>query len=319
MRYSRALLTVVVVAVLVGPASRSFAADETSAAREHAQKGKAFMDLGKYSEAAAEYEAAYADKQDPTLLLNLAQAYRNAGNGNKAIFFYRKYLQHVPKSPYRADIEEKIAALEKNGATGTVAPPPVGDNPVTPPPPPSGGPTTPPPPPPGPGAGPGPGQPNQVANPPGSPPGAPPPANPVVSPLSPPPESPATEPPPGAEPIDHGKNLRLAGLVTGGAGVISLVVAAIFGGQAKDAQRNVEKTANAGGTFDPSEDSRGRSAQTREITFIVIGAAALAAGGVIYYLGARHPVEGGSPPPGSVALLPSAAPDRMGAALRVTF
>ena len=115
MRYSRALLTVVVVAVLGGPASRTFAADETSAAREHAQKGKAFMDLGKYAEAAAEYEAAYADKQDPTLLLNLAQAYRLDGNGNKAIFFYRKYLQHVPKSPYRADIEENGLVLTLRG------------------------------------------------------------------------------------------------------------------------------------------------------------------------------------------------------------
>jgi hypothetical protein len=308
------------VAVLVGPASQSFAADETSAAREHAQKAKAFMDLGKYGEAAAEYEAAYADKQDPTLLLNLAQAYRLAGNGNKAIFFYRKYLQHVPKSPYRADIEEKITALEKAGASGNVTPPPAGDNPVTPPPTtPPGGPTTSPTPPSGPAAGPGSNQTNQLSTPPGAPPGAPPDNNPVVSPLSPPPEIPGTAPSPGAEPIDHGKNLRLAGLVTGGVGAISLVVGAIFGGAAKDAQRNVEKTANAGGTFDPSEDERGRSAQTREITFIVIGAAALAAGGVIYYLGARHPVESGSPPPGSVALLPSAAPNRMGAALRVTF
>ncbi len=107
--------------------------------------------------------------------------------------------------------------------------------------------------------------------------------------------------------------------MTGGAGVLSYVVAAIFGGQAKDAQRNVEKTANAGGTFDPSEDQRGRTAQTKEVTFIIVGTAALAAGGVIYYLGARHPVETGSPPPGSVALMPSVAPDRAGAALRVTF
>ena len=41
------------------------------------------MDLGKYAEAAAEFEAAYADKQDPTLLLNLAQAYRLAGNASR--------------------------------------------------------------------------------------------------------------------------------------------------------------------------------------------------------------------------------------------
>ena len=116
MRYPRALLAVVLTGAIGAgllPASTSLAADETSVAREHAQKGKAFMDLGKYSEAAAEYEAAYADKQDPTLLLNLAQAYRMAGNGNKAMFFYRKYLQHAPKSPYRADIEDKIGDVGK--------------------------------------------------------------------------------------------------------------------------------------------------------------------------------------------------------------
>jgi tetratricopeptide (TPR) repeat protein len=317
MRYPRALLAVVLTGAIGAgllPASRSFAAaDETSAAREHAQKGKAFMDLGKYNEAAAEYEAAYAEKQDPTLLLNLAQAYRMAGNGNKAVFFYRKYLQHVPKSPYRADIEDKIATLEKGGATGSVAPPPVGENPITPPPPPTV-PPAPPGPPPGPTtAGPGPNPPG----PPGAPPGGPPPS-PVVAP-TPPPPAPPPGPPLAEAPVDHGKNLRLAGLVTGGAGVLSYVVAAIFGGQAKDAQRNVEKTANAGGTFNPSEDQRGRSAQTKEVTFIIVGTAALAAGGVIYYLGARHPAESGSPPPGSVALMPSVAPDRMGAALRVTF
>ncbi len=310
MRYSRALLTVVVLAGLA-PAWPSFAADETSEAREHAQKGKAFMDLGKYSEAAAEYESAYADKPDPTLLLNLAQAYRLAGNGNKAIFFYRKYLQHVPKSPYRADIEEKIAALEKAGAAGTssapdqgrtVAPPPVGET-----------------------AGPPPGAPPPVTpvtaapapaptpTPPG--PGAPGP-NPMAAPG---PETSSPVPLASTEPVDHGKNLRLAGMVTGGAGVVSLVVAAIFGGAAKDAQQNVEKTAGNGGTFDPNEDQRGRSAQTKEVTFIIVGTAALAAGGVIYYLGTRPATENGSPPPGSVALLPTAAPDRMGAALRVTF
>jgi tetratricopeptide (TPR) repeat protein len=313
MRYPRALLAIVLTGAIGAglPASTSFAAaDETSAAREHAQKGKAFMDLGKYNEAAAEYEAAYAEKQDPTLLLNLAQAYRMAGNGNKAVFFYRKYLQHVPKSPYRADIEDKIATLEKSGATGSVAPPPVGETPTTPPAPPTV-PPNPPSPPPGPttaGSG---------SNPPG-PPGAPP-ADPIVAPTPPPPPI----PPPGAlseaAPTDHGKNLRLAGMVTGGAGLLSYVVAAIFGGQAKDAQRNVEKTANSGGTFDPNEDQRGRSAQTKEVTFIIVGTAALAAGGVIYYLGTRHPAETGSPPPGSVALMPSVAPDRMGAALRVTF
>src|SRR5438128_9667623 len=102
------------------------AADDTATAREHFEKGKTLMDLTKYNEAAAEYEAAYAAKPDPTLLYNIAQAYRLAGNPEKAVHFYRKYLQYVPKSPYRSDVEEKIATLEKQikSGEGSTSPPP---------------------------------------------------------------------------------------------------------------------------------------------------------------------------------------------------
>jgi hypothetical protein len=146
--------------------------------------------------------------------------------------------------------------------------------------------------------------------------------------MTPPLEAPGPSPAP-ASAVDHGKNLRLGGLIAGGVGVASFVAAGIFGSQAKDAARNVEKVAASGGSYDQvkDQDSRGRTAQGREVVSIIIGVVALAGGGVLYYLGARHPATEGATPSGgpavSVSLLPAASLDqlgaRMGADLRVTF
>src|ERR1700747_3723892 len=88
-------------------------AEDTTAAREHYQKGTAFFDLGKYADAIKEFEAAYEAKNDPAFLYNLAQAHRLAGNPEQALRFYRTYLRKNPKPPNRADIEDKISQLEK--------------------------------------------------------------------------------------------------------------------------------------------------------------------------------------------------------------
>jgi tetratricopeptide (TPR) repeat protein len=309
MRDLTALIALTMVALVVAAPRVATAADDTSVAREHFEKGKAFMDLGKYNEAAAEYEAAYADKPDPTLLLNLAQAYRQAGNGEKALRFYRKYLQYVPRSPYRADIEDKIAALEKQqGKTpgeGTTTVTPAPESSTASPAPPAN--TSPPPPPPAP--------PTYTP---------PPPVDPY------PPYPGATPAPVGATPVraagpvDHGKNLKLAGLVTGGVGVASVVLGAVFGAQAKDAQKKVEDGAVPGSIFNANlqdQDARGRAAQTKEVTFLVIGVAALAGGGALYYYGRRQGSEVAAGPRAAhtVALLPAASKTDLGAALRVTF
>jgi tetratricopeptide (TPR) repeat protein len=287
----------------------AWAADDTAQAREHFEKGKAYMDLGKYGEAAAEYEAAYAAKPDPALLLNLAQAYRQAGNADKALRFYRKYLEKVPKTPYRDDIEEKIAALEKQAKNGegTTAPPPANGSGTEP--------------------GVGTGQPAyNPAPPPPTPPGyGEPGAGPAGYPGYPATTGTATQAPIGAPvaAVDHGKNLKLAGLIVGGVGVLSFVAAAAYGAQAKDAAKKIEDAAAVGGTFDgglQTQDSKGRSAQAKEITFLVVGVVAVAGGGVLYYLGARKSKEVATATARShIALLPAASPTQVGAALRVTF
>ena len=89
--------------------------DPKVAAKEHYTRGTSFYDLGRYDDAIKEFEAAYQLKNDPAFLYNLAQSYRQAGNHEQAVHFYKTYLRYVPKAPNRADIEEKI---KTRGAAG---------------------------------------------------------------------------------------------------------------------------------------------------------------------------------------------------------
>src|SRR5437764_10282963 len=109
--------------------------DPKVAAKEHYTRGTSFYDLGRYDDAIKEFEAAYELKNDPAFLYNLAQSYRQAGNHEQAVHFYKTYLRYMPKAPNRADIEEKIKTEEQLLAQkggGTTTPPPA--NTTTPPP-----------------------------------------------------------------------------------------------------------------------------------------------------------------------------------------
>lgn len=68
-------------------------ADATALARERFQRGTVLYDLGRYVEAAREYEAAYASRSDPALLFNAGQAYRLGGDAAGAHRSYRAYLR----------------------------------------------------------------------------------------------------------------------------------------------------------------------------------------------------------------------------------
>lgn len=51
-------------------------ADNLAAARQHYERGTTLYDLGKYIDAAHEYEAAFDAHSDPALLFKIGQAYR---------------------------------------------------------------------------------------------------------------------------------------------------------------------------------------------------------------------------------------------------
>jgi hypothetical protein len=130
------LVLAVVLAALGLGATRARAEDDPVRARELFQQGTMLFDVGDFDKAIAAWQQGYKAKPDPSFLYNIGQAYRFKGDPQKAIFFYRGFLRNSPKAPNRADIEKKIADLQKQieaakpGAPGP-APTPA---PVVPPP-----------------------------------------------------------------------------------------------------------------------------------------------------------------------------------------
>jgi len=166
--------TVAAVAISAAPAR----AQDAEKARQLFQQGSKYYDVGQFDKAIEAWQAGYDQKPDPGFLYNIAQAYRQKQDATKAIFFYKGYLRNSPKAHNRADVEQKIAQLQKqldSGGSGTPPPP----NTTTTPPPPNT--TTPPPPP------------NTTAPPPPNPTG---PTVTVTSPTEPPPANPVPPPPP---------------------------------------------------------------------------------------------------------------------------
>jgi hypothetical protein len=104
----------VVLGGLTASPHRAFADDEaTEQARKHYQEGQKQFDLGQWDAAVGEFSKAYELRPDPSFLFNMAQAYRRGGNARRAIDLYKNYLIKLPKSPQRADVEERIRNLQK--------------------------------------------------------------------------------------------------------------------------------------------------------------------------------------------------------------
>jgi hypothetical protein len=113
--------------VVVTSAAR---ADDADHAKELFQQGTTLFTVGEFDKAIEAWQEGYKAKPDPGFLFNIAQAYRLKGDTTKAIFFYRGYLRNSPKAANRADVEAKIAALQKAVADKPGSTPP---SPTTPP------------------------------------------------------------------------------------------------------------------------------------------------------------------------------------------
>lgn len=91
-------------------------------AKARVRKATGEYNLGQYIEAARDYEAAYLATLDANLLFNVGQAYRLAGETDKAITAYRSYLRSDPPSDRRALVESKLRELEERRASAPVPP-----------------------------------------------------------------------------------------------------------------------------------------------------------------------------------------------------
>ena len=75
------------------------------------------FDLGRFEEAAADFEEVFGIMADPALLFNIAQAYGQAKKPDKAVFFYRSYLANFSRRgltpPNAAAVEQRIEEQSK--------------------------------------------------------------------------------------------------------------------------------------------------------------------------------------------------------------
>jgi hypothetical protein len=108
---SNLLLTLVLCCAALPAWAQPTAAEKESL--EHWKKGGTYYDLGRFSDAIEEFQKAYELKADPTYLFNIAQAYRQADDAQKAVYFYKRYLSKSPNASNRALVEKRIAEQEE--------------------------------------------------------------------------------------------------------------------------------------------------------------------------------------------------------------
>jgi tetratricopeptide (TPR) repeat protein len=223
---------------------------ELDEARKHFQRAEAAKARGEYQTAAVEYLAAYELFQEPAFFYNTAEVYRLAGDEKNALVYYSKYLELAPDG--KAAAAARIAADQLRRAIAAQ---------------------------------------EDAAR--------------IAEDARRKAEADArrsaekeakaearqdakaTAVAPEREPVrahdDAGRSMRIAGLVTGGIGVAAVGIGVVFGARAHDLGNET-----AGwDTYDRKRDEQGRDDQRNMIVFTGVGAAALVAGGVLYYLGHR--------------------------------
>lgn len=95
-------------------------------ARELAEKGRKHHEAGDYTAAVSAFKEAYVLAPSPSLLFNIAQAYRLAGSCDESAWMYRRFIDTEPRGTQRQLAETHLRAMEKCGSGGlriTVSPP----------------------------------------------------------------------------------------------------------------------------------------------------------------------------------------------------
>lgn len=112
-------------------------AEERSAieqARDHMEEGQAFYLQGRFQEAAAEFEAAYAAEPFSAFLYNAGVALERAGEIGRAADFFEQYLERDPSASDRRAVQERIDQLRAALEPPPTPPPADPDDPDAPPP-----------------------------------------------------------------------------------------------------------------------------------------------------------------------------------------
>jgi tetratricopeptide (TPR) repeat protein len=262
--------------------------EHSALARRAFEDGRKAYNSGDYDRAVGLWKQAYEYRDDPIFLFNIAQAYRQKHDAQKALFYYKAYLRESPKAKNRAEVDGRIAEMQKlvdaQPAPEPAAPP--RPEPVTPPAP--------------------------------TPSPTPAPA-PTITLLNPPAPAPAPDfGVPDETPAPHtGRPLLIGGLVTGGVGVAAVAAGAIFALRASSIQSDLEAQNLAGTMWSQAlrdKEADGRTASTLSVVGFAAGGALVLTGATLVLLGMRK-----SDAPADRGLSLDATPQNVIARFRTTF
>jgi tetratricopeptide (TPR) repeat protein len=266
-------------------------AEKKAQAKELFERATRLYDVGKYGEAISTYEEAYLLVEDPVLLFNMGQAYRLWDRPEEAIRSYKNYLRKRPDATNRADVERKIADLERvvdeRRRGGVPAAPMPAPHPA--PTPSNGYPEQP--------------APEQIGNYPQP--------EPTVGP------APSENQPAGvavahppSEPPRAKRNWLAYGLLAGGG--TCLVISALAAAAGQQASNKLRDASQNHQPFDPTVESNGKAANTLAYVALATG---VVAGGIGGYLLWRGRSAQGS----TVSLVPTLTPSYAGGSAVVSF
>jgi len=95
-----------------GPTPKAAADPALEEAKALFGEAQGLYDLGRFDEALEVYSKAYEVKPLPAFLFNIAQCHRNLENWERAVFFFRRFLEAKPETPNRAEVEALVLKLE---------------------------------------------------------------------------------------------------------------------------------------------------------------------------------------------------------------
>ncbi len=106
------ILTIVCAAALLAASGARAQNGNADNAQAHFDRGAKLYNLGHFQDAIGDFEKAYDLDPSPIFLFNIAQSHRQLGNKERALFFYRRYLEQAPKAANREDVERRIKDLQ---------------------------------------------------------------------------------------------------------------------------------------------------------------------------------------------------------------
>jgi tetratricopeptide (TPR) repeat protein len=98
-------------AVLPARGAAQVVSSDDERGRTHFEAGASYYELGRYAEAAHEFQEAFELSGRPEMLINVWRAHERAGQMHEAVLALRLMLERFPQSNYRPEAEATLARL----------------------------------------------------------------------------------------------------------------------------------------------------------------------------------------------------------------